>query len=64
MSVDHGDRTLIHSHAGVNLYNISPGLELYDLFNMEWYRIPFVHERPARWGELYDGRPREPDRAG
>ena len=64
MSVDHGDRTLEHSHAGINLYHVAPGIEIYDFLELSTYRIPFVHERPARWGEMYDGRPREPDRAG
>ena len=64
MSVDHGDRTLAHSHAGVYLYDILPGIGIYDIINEEWYSVPFVHERPARWGERYDGRPRQPDRAG
>ena len=52
MSVDHGDRTLEHSHAGIYLYDIAPGLEIEDFLRLRTYRIPFVHERPARWGNI------------
>ena len=64
MGVDHGDRTLIHPHRGVSLYFPENGLSFYDFLNERVYTIPFVHERPARWGQTYDGMPMEPDRAG
>ena len=50
LSVDHGDRTLIHSQGGMNLYVIEPGLRFVDFTSRRAYTIPFVHERPPRWG--------------
>ena len=64
LSVDHGDRTLMHSRGGMNLYHIEPGLRFGDFTTKRACTIPFVHERPPRWGQAYDGLPREPDRAG
>ena len=50
LRVDHGDRTLMHSARGVNLYFPENGLSFYGFLDQRVYTIPFVHERPTRWG--------------
>ena len=49
-SVGHGGRALLHSARGVNLYFPENGLSFYGFLDQRVYTIPFVHERPIRWG--------------